>query len=102
MTSNIQYVGSHQRLSTRNNQQAPTINFGNLINQTKAFFGGEFIMPATHLRRRVQVTMITFKITAAGEIKGDKIRLEIINGPAITRCITARSHRFEPRDGIGS
>jgi hypothetical protein len=95
MTSNVQYVGSHQRLTTRNNQQAPTINFGNLIDQTKAFFGRKFIMPATYLRRRVQVTMITFKITATGEIKGDEIRLEIINGPAITRCFAARSQRFE-------
>jgi hypothetical protein len=48
--------------------------------------------------------MITLKITATGEIKSNKIRLEIINGPPITWGINpwTWSQRFEPRDGTGA
>jgi hypothetical protein len=70
-----------------------------LIDQTETFFGGQFIMSATHLCGCVQVAMITFQIAATGEIKSDQIWFEIVDGSTITWRINTRTQRFKPSDG---
>ena len=98
MAGNVENIRTDKRLSAGNHQQAPFIHFGYLINEAEAFFRAEFIRPAAGLRRGVQITMIALEIASLGEVQGNKIGLEVIDGPAIIRRCGRRGRGDELRD----
>ena len=75
--------GLTQGFSPGDDQQAPFIDLGDLVDQSITFLRREFVGPPTGLGRGIKITVVTLQVAAFGEIQGEEVRLEIIDGPAV-------------------
>ena len=85
MARDIEDVRTDKRFTSRDHKETALIDLGNLIDELVALFGREFIIPAGGFRRRVEITMVAFKVAAFREVQGDEIGLEVINRSAVVR-----------------
>ena len=83
VAGNVEDVRPDQGFSPGDDQQAPFIDLGDLVDQPITFFRREFVGPPTGLGRGIQITVVTLQVAAFGEIQGEEVRLEIIDGPAV-------------------
>jgi hypothetical protein len=98
MARDIENIGTDERFTACDYKETTPVDLGNLIDESVAFFGGEFVGSAGRLRRRVQIAMVTFEITAFREVQCDEVRLEVIDGSAVRGPFALRGGREELRD----
>jgi hypothetical protein len=98
MSGDVQDVGTHQRFSAGDHQQASLVHLGNLIDETEAFLRTELIRPAAGFGRSIEITVITLEVAALGEVQRDEIGFEVINRATVVRRSRRRGRGDELRD----
>lgn len=85
MSGDVQDVGTHQRFSAGDHQQASFVHLGDLIDETEALFRTELIRPAAGFGRSIEITVITLEVAALGEVQRDQIGFKVIDRATVVR-----------------
>jgi len=98
MSGDVQDVGTHQRFSAGDHQQASFVHLGDLIDETEALFRTELIRPAAGFGRSIEITVITLEVAALGEVQRDQIGFKVIDRATVVRRSRGGSRGDELRD----
>ncbi len=98
MAGDVEDIGTHQRFSAGDDQQAALVDFGDLVDETKAFVGGELVVAPGRLGGGVEIAMVALEVAAFGQVEGDEIGLEVVDRAAVKRAFSDRLGGKELRD----
>jgi len=89
----VKNIRPDQWFSTCDDQQTTFVDLSNLVDEPETFFSGQFVITPSGFGCRIKVTMVAFEVTTLGEVQGNEIGLEIINGSAVEWSIALRHGR---------